>query len=382
LPAVAPVTVTLNVQVPLVAMFAFANEMVTGAVTVKVPPHCALVALATVSPVGRMSAKPTPVKPRALAAGLVIVNVRLVEPFSAMMPEPKAFEIEGGASTLTLAEAVKPVPPSLDTTAPVTLLCVPAAMPVTLTENVQLAPAASDALDRLTDPPPGEAEIVPAPQEPVKPLGEETVRPAGSVSVKPMPFSVVAALLFCSVKLRLVEPLSGILETPNTLLIVGGETTVKLAVEVFPVPPLEELTVTLLSLAPDAEPCTVTETVHAAPGASETPDRLTEDDPSVAVAEPPQVLLKLPGVATIRPAGRESVNATPFRVRFTFALESVKLRLVVPLSGIVEAPNALLIAGGLITVRLADAVLPSPASVESMVTLFEYVLSVALCTFT
>ena len=35
-------------------------------------------------------------------------------------------------------------------------------------------------------------------------------------------------------------------------------------------------------------------------------------DPAVAVAVPPQVLLKPFGVETTRPAGRLSVNATPF----------------------------------------------------------------------
>ena len=48
----------------------------------------------------------------------------------------------------------------------------------------------------------------------------------------------------------------------------------------------------------------------------------------------------------------------------------VKVRLVVPFSGIVAAPNALVMFGGLMTVIFADDVLPLPASVESMVTLF------------
>ena len=50
-------------------------------------------------------------------------------------------------------------------------------------------------------------------------------------------------------------------------------------------------------------------------------------------------------------------------------LLTVKVRLVVPFSGIVAAPNALAMVGGLMTVRLADDVLPLPASVELMVTL-------------
>ena len=52
-------------------------------------------------------------------------------------------------------------------------------------------------------------------------------------------------------------------------------------------------------------------------------------------------------------------------------LSMVNVRLVVPLSGTVVAPNALTMCGGLMTVRLAEEVLPLPASLESMVTLFE-----------
>lgn len=47
----------------------------------------------------------------------------------------------------------------------------------------------------------------------------------------------------------------------------------------------------------------------------------------------------------------------------------VKVRLVVPFSGIVAAPNALVMLGGLMTVILADDVLPLPASVERICTL-------------
>ena len=75
------------------------------------------------------------------------------------------------------------------------------------------------------------------------------------------------------------------------------------------------------------------------------------------------------GVATTNPAGRLSVKATPFSVRFTLVLLSVKVSEVVPFSGIVAAPNALVMLGGLMTVILADDVLPLPASVERIWTL-------------
>jgi hypothetical protein len=62
------------------------------------------------------------------------------------------------------------------------------------------------------------------------------VSPEGKVSVKPTPVSVVV-LLFAIVKLKLVEPLSGMLAAPKAFVIVGGETTVIDAVDVLPVPP-------------------------------------------------------------------------------------------------------------------------------------------------
>jgi len=48
-----------------------------------------------------------------------------------------------------LAEAVPPVPPSVEVTLPVVLFCKPAAMPVTFTENTQELLAARLAPVRL-----------------------------------------------------------------------------------------------------------------------------------------------------------------------------------------------------------------------------------------
>lgn len=62
----------------------------------------------------------------------------------------------------------------------------------------------------------------------------------------------------------------------------------------------------------------------------------------------------------------------------------MNVRLVVPFSGIEAAPKALVIAGGLITVRVAEDVLcaPVPAAVELMVTLLFSVPSVVPVTLT
>src|SRR5579862_6566591 len=165
------------------------------------------------------------------------------------------------------------------------------------------------------------------------------------------------------VKLRLVEPLRGMLAAPNTLLNIGAEVTVILALDVLPVPPSVELTVTLLFLTPGVVPVTLTETAHEPLAAMVPPDRLTLEDPAVAVAVPPQVLLRLGVPATTSPSGRLSVNATPL-AGDVFGLEIAKLKVVVPLSGMLAAPNAFVMLGGLATVRFALAVFPVPPLVE------------------
>jgi hypothetical protein len=299
----------------------------------------------------------------------VMVKVSEVVAFRAIVEGLKALAIDGGATTLTLAVAVPPVPPSVEVTLPVVLVCKPAEMPVTLTENVQLALAAIVPPLRLIVFVPAVAVIVPAPQVPVRPFGVETTSPAGNVSLKATPVSATVVLGFVMVKLSEVVPFSGILAAPKAFAMVGGATTVIEALEVLPVPALVELACTLLFFTPAVVPWTSTDTVQLAAGASVTPVKLTDEDPPTAVAVPPQVLLRFGEEATTNPAGRLSVKATPFRVKFWLVLERVKVRLVVPFSGIVAAPNTLAIVGGLMTVIFAEDVLPLPASVESIWTL-------------
>ena len=88
---------------------------------VSVPPHTVAVAFATVSPVGNVSVNATPLRATALAAGFVMVNVSEVVAFKAMLLGLNTLAMDGGASTLMLAEAVPPVPPSTEVTLPVVL---------------------------------------------------------------------------------------------------------------------------------------------------------------------------------------------------------------------------------------------------------------------
>jgi hypothetical protein len=212
------------------------------AVLLKVPPQLftRFGLLATCTPAGKVSAKATPVSVVA-EFGLVMVKLNVEVAFTAMLAGEKPLLMVGGATTVTLAEAVLPVPPLVEVTAPVVLFLTPAAVPVTFTFKVQEELAATLAPDRLITPEPAVPEAVP-PQVLVSPLGVEITRPDGSVSLKPTPLSVVVPLLFWMVKPSKVEPFRGIVAAPKALLIAGGPTTVMEAIEMFPDPPSVEVT--------------------------------------------------------------------------------------------------------------------------------------------
>ena len=158
------------------------------------------------------------------------------------------------------------------------------------------------------------------------------------------------------------------------MLIVGGAITVNVSLAVPPVPPSVELTVlVVLTCAPALMPLTLTEKVHdeAASGdaVNVPPDKLTvEGEPggllTVAVIVPlPQEPTTVVD-ASFRPAGKLSVNATPLSALAVFGLVTVKLSVLLPLSGMLLGLNDLLMVGGAITVSVSLAVPPVPPSVE------------------
>ena len=77
------------------------------------PPHepVSPFGVATVSPAGSVSTNATPVSATALATGFVIVKLSAEFVFGGTFAGVKALEIEGGATTFMLADAVPPVPP-------------------------------------------------------------------------------------------------------------------------------------------------------------------------------------------------------------------------------------------------------------------------------
>src|SRR5215470_16646790 len=114
--------------------------LVELAAAVTVPPQVLLTpgVLATCNPLVNVSLKAIPFSALVLAAGLVIVKVTVVVPFSEMLAAPKALLMVGGATTFIGAVLlVLPVPPSVELIAPVVLFASPGTVPVTLTVSVQ-----------------------------------------------------------------------------------------------------------------------------------------------------------------------------------------------------------------------------------------------------
>src|SRR5229473_700958 len=120
------------------------------------------------------------------------------------------------------------------------LFFTPGVVPVTSTENVQLALDASVPPLKLIEPAPATAVIVPAPHEPVTFGVDATTRPAGRLSVNATPVSATFVFGLVMLKLNVLFAFCGICVGLNDFVMVGGAATVRLEVAVLPVPPLVE----------------------------------------------------------------------------------------------------------------------------------------------
>jgi hypothetical protein len=298
---------------------------------------------------GSVSLNATPVRSLFTEAfGLLMVKVTVVVPFSGMLPAPNAFAIVGGPTTVIEAVAVALFPPSVELTTTLLLLS-PAVVPCTFTVTAQEALAASVPPDRLSPLEPGVAVGVP-PQVLVRPFGVAITSPAGKLSVNANPFNDMVLFGLVMLIVSDVVPFSGILLAPKLLVTVCGATTVSVAVLlVAPVPPFVELTAPVVFVTtPACVPVTFTTTVHVVPGVAMLPPvRLMLVEFAAAVTVPPQEFVT-PGVdATCSPFVSVSLKAIPVSaVVLAAGFVMVKVAVVVPFSGMLAAPNALLIVGG------------------------------------
>ena len=135
---------------------------------------------------------------------------------------------------------------------------------------------------------------------------------------------------------------------------------------------LDVTALVVLFLTPAVVPVTLIVKVQVAFAANVAPARLADPDPAVAViVPPPQEPVSPFAVATVRPAGIVSVNPTPVN-GVLLGLVMVNVRLVLPPTATLAAPNALTMVGVFATVMLAEAVLPAPPSLDvtALVVLF------------
>lgn len=144
--------------------------------------------LATCKPAGNASLKPTPVSATVLPAGAVTIKLSVLVPPRYVEIGEKDLLMSGGDMTVNVAEAVLPVPPFVEETAPLVLFKSPFFEPITLTLTVQLPFGA-------IEPPFSVIELLVL--ETVPPHWAEsgavaTVIPEGKVSVNLTPVSVTA----------------------------------------------------------------------------------------------------------------------------------------------------------------------------------------------
>src|SRR5579872_2915659 len=192
-PAVVPVTFTEKVHELLAARLPLARLMLlppAAAVMIPLPQEPVRpFGVETINPAGKVSLKAMP-STAMVVFGLVMVKLREVDPFNAILAAPNAAASVGEATTVIDAGTLMPVPPSVEPTETL-LVCTPAAVPFTFNVTVQEALAASVPPDRLTLPDPAAAVAVPV-QVPPKLLGVATTNPAGKVSASETPVSPTA----------------------------------------------------------------------------------------------------------------------------------------------------------------------------------------------
>ena len=136
-------------------------------------------------------------------------------------------------------------------------------------------------------------------------------------------------------------------------------TTPSFEVEVFPVPPLREETVTLFVFVPVVVPVTVTVTVQALLIEIVAPLRLMLEPLAAAVTVPPAQVVEVLGTAAFcNPVGYVSVKPTPVSATgFPTGFVMIKVIVVDPFKAIAAGAKDLLMDGGATTATVFEPVL-------------------------
>jgi len=333
----------------------------TPLVAVTVPPQVfpRLTGVANDIPAGRVSLTATPVSVEA-PFGFVRARVRVTAEENMVEPEENDLVRVGAANPLIEADAVVPVPDSLEVIAPVTFVLEPEVVTMMLTLTWQDADVAKLTPDKERTP---LLAVAVPPQVLFRLAGVAKDIPAGNVSLTATPVKATPALGFVIARVIAIGEDSPAELEAKDLVIVGGATPVIDALAVAPAPDSVAVIVPVVFVfAPADVTITSTLTWQAARLVNDPPDK--DSTPPVAVAVPPQVLLRLAGVAKDIPVGSVSLTATPDSAE-PLGLEMLSVRDVGVFRGVVADPNALVISGGAIVivptrVAAAGAILVPP----------------------
>jgi hypothetical protein len=266
--------------------------------------------------------------------------------------------------TVTLAVAGLPLPPWVEDTIVVVLFFTPVDVAVSVTRNVQLAPAGIAALAKLTANACGPTPGAPPQLFDTDGVGA-TLNPDGSGSANVTPVNGVVVFGFVNVNVNVVFAPTRTGDGLKAFASDGGNATMTDSFAVLPVPPSVEVTAPLvLFFVPAVVPFTFTCTVQLPEAGIDPPVNATEPLPAVAATVPPHVFDNPFGVPTTNPLGRLSLNATPDSPVAEFGFVIVNRSVVVPLIGNTDLPNTLAIDGGDTTNTDAVALVPMPPSVE------------------
>lgn len=175
------------------------------------------------------------------------------------------------------------------------------------------------------------------------PVGVLMNIPVGSVSEKATPVKAVDGFGFVMVNTNGVVPPMGMGSMVKSFEIAGGETTFKVAEAVFPVPPLVEVTGSLVFMwEPPVDEVTLTTTLQLLPIASEPPVNVMEFAVLVTV---PLHCTALGTLAIVIPPGKVSVNPTPVNaIVLAAGFDNVNVSVEFWPAAIVDGENTLLIA--------------------------------------
>lgn len=195
------------------------------------------------------------------------------------------------------------------------------------------------------------------PQELAAALGVATTTFAGSVSVNATPLAATGlAAGLVSVKLSVETPVGAINTGLKALLIVGGRITKMLADAVPPVTggkkvplPLSKIAVTalvVLSLLPPLMAVTLTENEQLLLAVKVKEFIVMVLLPGVAEMAAEQVPVKPLGEATTKPLGKGSLNEVLSSSVLALGLLRLKVKTVVPPTGIVASAKAFAMVGG------------------------------------